>query len=141
MIKKRLSSHWFWFVTIISLYSAYDIYEHISRPESIFEEHFLAWTVFTIVSQIVFFCVLFGSLWLIKRLVGKDYVITDILGIVIPVATHVYFVGPIVNNLVFPYEELIFFFKPILPGLFIALYLLIRAVIYLLKKSSKTNEK
>jgi len=139
MNKKLLSNHWFWFIIVFSFYTIYDIYDHIARPGSVFEEHWMEWTLFSILSQLSLFLILFGSVWVIQKIVKRPFFLIDFVGITLAVVWHVYIAGPLINQLTFPYTTLTFFFHPILPGILIGVYVVIRTMLFLVHKGLKKS--
>ena len=139
MNKKLLSNHWFWLISVFSIYTIYDIYDHIARPGSVFEEYPLQWSLFSILSQLSIFLILFGSIWIMEKIVKRPFFLIDFAGIILAVAWHVYIAGPIINQLLFPFAPLTFFFHPILPGILIGVYMVIRGILFLRKKLRKNS--
>lgn len=137
MNKKLISNHWFWFITVFSIYTIYDIYDHISRPGSVFEDHPLQWSLFSILSQLSAFLMLFGSIWMIEKITKKPFFLIDFVGMTLAVVWHVYIAGPMINQFIFPYAPLTFFFHPLLPGILISVSIVIRGILFLGKKLHK----
>ena len=141
MQKKILFNSWFWLFSILTIYTFYDIFEHISRPESVFAKYPMEWATFSLSSQIVLMGILLGSSFLFKKLFQKYDLIFDLAGILIGVLVHIFISGPFLHHWIFPYATLNFVFHPVIPSIVMALYLLIKFLLYLAEKSLEQSPK
>ena len=87
-------SHWAWLAATLTLWSAWDYYDHISRPGSPFEAAPGAWFGFTAASLASVLLVAWGVTWLLERARLPELVAAT-LGIVMAVFSHLTVIGPL----------------------------------------------
>ncbi len=92
----RLSrSHWVWLAAILTVWSAWDYYEHISRPGSAFEQAPGAWFAFSLASLVSLLVIARATAWLIERFTSVTELPASTLGIMHGVAAHLVVTGPL----------------------------------------------
>ena len=111
MIKKLLKYPINYLFAIIILYSIYDYFEHILRQGSTFLEHPWYWLAFTISAIVSLILVVV----LIKRLLQKVFnnknLLFEVIAIGIWIALYISILGPAIDFLFWPFDDLYFRFS------------------------------
>ena len=116
------------------LYSVYDYFEHIGRPGSIFEEHPYHWLFFTTGAVFTLFVVVYSCKYLIEKMFKKKSLLFEVLAVGIWATTYLTLLGPLVNSLFWPFDDLFFSFKLIPLTIILGGYSIIRVFINLIMK-------
>lgn len=111
MIKKAFTYPIAYLIAIIIVYSTYDYFEHIGREGSIFEEHPWHWLMFTISAILSFLVVVLLVKKLLERILNQKSLIIEVVAIGIWVTLYLSVLGPLIDHLFWPFDDLIFGFK------------------------------
>ena len=118
---------------LLLVYTVYDYIEHISRKNSIFEEHPLYWLFFSLSAFLSFVFIVLLIKYLIQKIFNQNLIL-EVIAIGIWLALYITVIGPLVNKLFWSFSELKFSFKF---GPFIMLlcgYFVLRVVALVIKK-------
>lgn len=124
-MKSYLHSHWFWFSVIFIGYSIYDYAEHISRPDSVFEQYPLDWFLFSLGSVLTIGLGIFLIDHGLKRIKVLN-LIAELLAFVVAFWIHLGVSGPLWNHLFWPHDKLYFHLNLSTIGVLLAFYLAYR---------------
>ena len=91
-------SHWLWFALVLSAYSVWDWYDHISRPGSSFEEFPGAWFGFTFASTLGVWFVAWVSAKALER-ARLPEILAATIGVALAAAAHLIVLGPLWDRL------------------------------------------
>jgi hypothetical protein len=122
----------FWFVVFVVSYSLYDYIEHISRAESVFQEHPFWWAAFCAAAVASLFSITYGFEWLMQRPSGRASVLFEVAGLAVWLALYLYVLGDAFDALLWPYGDLMFRLQPGPFLLVVAGYALLRLALELL---------
>jgi hypothetical protein len=92
---ETLRSHWVWLAAILTVWSAWDYYEHISRPGSAFEQAPGAWFAFSFATLASVLVIARTTAWLIGRHTPLPELPAATIGIMVAVAAHLRITGPL----------------------------------------------
>ena len=87
-------SHWFWFFAVLTVVSGLDYWDHISRPDSSFQEAPGAWFGFTAASH-VSLCVIAYALARLASKLSIPQLGADVAGVAIAVGSQLKITGPL----------------------------------------------
>ena len=131
MIKKVFKTPITILITIICIYTIYDYFEHIGREGSTFEAHPWYWLAFSITAILSLIIVVLLVKALIEKAINKKNLLIEIVAFGVWVALYLSFIGPFIDKVLWPFDDLFFSFK-LGPFAFILLgYFIIRVVINL----------
>lgn len=136
MLKTLFKSSWFYLFLIVFIFSLYDYFEHISRPESIFETYALDWAFFCLAAVISLFLSMYFLSEFLKRIFRKDWLMFEALALGIWLTAYIYLLGPLFNKTFWPHSDLQFRFKPTAIFIILGIYFLTRFIIGLIIKKS-----
>lgn len=111
-------------------YTFYDIYDHISRPESTFEANPIMWTLFSFFSLATLVVVMFLVAYFLNKVVKGYAVVKELIGLFFAVSFHILVSGPLYNSIFWSEDRLYFQFN--LPAILIlcVIYLFFRIAVY-----------
>ena len=132
MIKNIIKYPTTYLFTIVILYSVYDYFEHIGRKGSTFQEHPWYWLLFSISAVLSLILIVLLVKNIIQRIFKNKNLVIEVTAIGIWLALYISILGPIINKLFWPFDNLYFNFN--FGPFFIILigYFLIRIVINLI---------
>ncbi len=132
MIKKLIKYPIAYLMAIVVIYSVYDYFEHIGRSGSTFEEHPWYWLVFSISAVVSFIVIVLLVKKIIQRIFKHKNLVIEVIAIGVWLSLYISILGPIINKLFWPFDNLYFSFN-FGPFLIILVgYFLIRVVINLI---------
>lgn len=138
----QLKNPWFWFFLLIILYSIWDYYEHISRPNADFGDrpwHWLGFTMFLIAGDIfIMICSNQGLNRLVKR--QNDHLLIQLISVALAVFAHIYAIGPLAAEIFWSGSNLgtIVFHSPWQPAaMACAIFLTVRVLHFIISKILK----
>lgn len=126
----RTDRPWLVITAGLLLFTLYDIYDHISRPGSSFEENSMRWIFFSLSSVVTIIGVMFLTAQLLQKMAKRFDVVTETLGLLFATVFHIYFSGPLYNRLFWSDEDLIFQFNLVPVLIICGIYLFLRLVVY-----------
>ncbi|NQX78316.1 hypothetical protein [Gilvibacter sp.] len=134
MLKKLLQSPINYLLFILVGYSVYDYFEHILRPNSIFEAHPWHWLTFNIAAV--------GSLVIMVLLIKKGFevilktknLLFEVAAIGIWMVIYILALGPVIDATFWPFSDLSFKFSfgPVI--IILGAYFVVRVVINLVMR-------
>lgn len=132
MIKKLIKYPIAYLMAIVVIYSVYDYFEHIGRSGSTFEEHPWYWLLFSISVVLSLIVIVLLVKKIIQRIFKHKNLVIEVAAIGIWLALYISILGPIINKLFWPFDNLYFSLR--FGPFFIILigYFLIRIVINLI---------
>lgn len=141
MIKKLLKYPITYLITIVVIYSIYDYVDHIGRSDSIFEEHPWHWLLFSISAVLSFIFIVLILKNIIQRIFNQKSLVIEVVAIGIWLLLYLTILGPLIDKLFWPFEDLNFGFK--FGPVFIILigYFIIRLIINLISGKSTLYSK
>ena len=98
-------------IALLIIYSVYDYFEHIGRRGSTFEEHPIYWLWFSSAAVLSFILVVMLVKKGVEKLINQKLVIIEVLSIGIWLALYIKLLGPLINKLFWPFEDLYFSFR------------------------------
>ena len=119
---------------ILFIYSIYDYFDHIRRPGDIFGDHPYHWLAFSVVAFTTFVIVSFGVKYLLEKVLKAKNLIIEIFAVGFWIFSYLIFLGPLVNKLFWPFDELIFSFKFGPVSIILGIYFVARVIINLIRK-------
>lgn len=130
---KTLTKNPLFYLAIITIgYSIYDYFEHILRPGSTFGDHPWYWLGFTISAVSSLFIILLLSKGLLEKTFKTKSLLIEVLGMGIWLFLYINILGPLINKVFWPFDELHFRFSfgPffILLGIYFGLRLLMNLI-------------
>ena len=132
MIKKLIKYPIAYLMAIVVIYSVYDYFEHIGRSGSTFEEHPWYWLVFSVSAVVSFIVIVLLVKKIIQRIFKHKNLVIEVIAIGVWLSLYISILGPIINKLFWPFDNLYFSFN-FGPFLIILVgYFLIRVVINLI---------
>ena len=132
MIKKLIKYPIAYLMAIVVIYSVYDYFEHIGRSGSTFEEHPWYWLVFSISAVVSFIVIVLLVKKIIQKIFKHKNLVIEVIAIGVWLSLYISILGPIINKLFWPFDNLYFSFN-FGPFLIILVgYFLIRVVINLI---------
>ncbi|WNJ18392.1 hypothetical protein [Pontibacter sp. G13] len=120
----------FWFTLVAISYSTYDYFEHITRNESVFEDHPWHWLAFTATSTAAMILTVLGIKYLLERLFNARNLLIETAAIGSWIYLHISLWGPMFNQLCWPFDELFFSFRFSSFMILVGIYLGVRLVIW-----------
>ena len=123
-------------IALVIIYSIYDYFEHISRSGSTFNEHPWYWLLFSVTAVSSFILIVLLSKNTIQKITSKKNLIIEVIAIGIWLSLYISILGPIIDKLFWPFDDLNFSFK--FGPIFIILiaYFIIRMVINLVLRKN-----
>lgn len=136
MIKKLIKHPTAYLMSIVVIYSVYDYFEHVGRSDSTFEEHPWYWLLFSISAVLSLIVIVLLVKNIIQRILKHKNLVIEVTAIGIWLALYISILGPIINKLFWPFDNLYFSFN--FGPFFIILigYFVIRIVINLIMKKN-----
>lgn len=119
---------------VLFIYSIYDYFEHIRRPGDIFGDHSFHWLAFSVAAFTTFIIISFGVKYLLEKVLKTKNLLIEIGAVGIWIFSYLSFLGPIVDKLFWPFDELIFSFKFGPFSIILGIYFVARVIINLLRK-------
>lgn len=98
-------------ITILILYTIYDYFEHIGRTGSTFEEQPWNWLLFSSSAVLSFFLVVLLVKKGLEKISNQKLVVFEVLSIGIWLVFYISFIGPLINKLFWPFDQLYFNFS------------------------------
>lgn len=111
MIKKLLKYPIAYLIAIVVMYSVYDYFEHIGRSGSTFEEHPWYWFLFSITAVLSFILVVLLVKKMIQRIFNQKNLVIELTAIGIWLALYISILGPLIDKLLWPFDDLHFSFN------------------------------
>lgn len=111
MIKKLLKYPIAYLIAIVVMYSVYDYFEHIGRSGSTFEEHPWYWFLFSISAVLSFILVVLLVKKMIERIFNQKNLVIELTAIGIWLALYISILGPLIDKLLWPFDDLHFSFN------------------------------
>lgn len=111
MIKKLLKYPIAYLIAIVVMYSVYDYFEHIGRSGSTFEEHPWYWFLFSISAVLSFILVVLLVKKMIQRIFNQKNLVIELTAIGIWLALYISILGPLIDKLLWPFDDLHFSFN------------------------------
>ena len=141
MFKKLFKYPITYLMVIVVIYSVYDYFEHIGRNGSTFEEHPWHWLLFSIAAVLSLIVVIILTKKIIQRILNQKNLVIEVVAVGVWLALYISIIGPLINKLLWPFDDLYFSFN--FGPFFIILisYFLIRLIINLIvgKKALYSN--
>lgn len=98
-------------ITLLLVYSVYDYFEHIGRSGSTFEEHPIQWLMFSTAAVLSFILVVLLVKKGVEKLTNQKLLVIEVFSIGIWLALYISFIGPLIDKLFWPYDDLYFSFR------------------------------
>ncbi len=133
-MKQLFKKYWFWFVSVVMLYSIYDYFEHILRPESVFEELWLDWLLFNIGAIGSLLLIVLGVKNLLEAVLKKQSLLFELTAIAIWIVLYLNLFGPMLNTYIWPPQDLFFRFQFSSFFVILTIYFVLRIIINLVRK-------
>lgn len=111
MIKRLFSYPITFIITLLVVYTVYDYFEHVGRSGSSFEEHPIYWLLFTSTVVLSFIFVVIGVKIGLEKITKHKFLLIEILSIGTWIALYLTFIGPLINKLFWPFDDLYFSFS------------------------------
>ena len=111
MIEKLIKYPIAYLMAIVVIYSVYDYFEHISRNGSTFEEHPWYWLLFCISAVLSLIVIVLLVKNIIQRIFKNKNLVIEVTAIGIWLALYISILGPIINKLFWPFDDLYFSFS------------------------------
>ena len=111
MLKNILKNPIACLIVIICLYSTYDYFEHIGRSGSTFEAHPWYWLAFTVTAVVSLVVVVLLVKKLIEKATNKKNLLIEVVAMGIWIALYLTLIGPFIDKVLWPFDELFFSFK------------------------------
>ena len=111
MIKNLFKYPTTYLFTITILYSVYDYFEHIGRNGSTFEEHPWYWLLFSIAAILSLIIIVLLLKKFIQRIFNQKSLIIEIAAIGIWLLLYISILGPLIDKLFWPFDDLHFSFS------------------------------
>lgn len=111
MIKKLLKYPVAYLIAIVVIYSVYDYFEHIGRSGSTFEEHPWYWLLFSISAVLSFIFVVLLVKKMIQSIFNQKNLVIELTAIGIWLALYISILGPLIDKLLWPFDDLHFSFN------------------------------
>jgi hypothetical protein len=141
MFKKLFKYPITYLMVIVVIYSVYDYFEHIGRNGSTFEKHPWYWLLFSIAAVLSLIVVIILTKKIIQRILNQKNLVIEVVAVGVWLALYISIIGPLINKLLWPFDDLYFSFN--FGPFFIILisYFLIRLIINLIvgKKALYSN--
>lgn len=136
MIKKLIKYPIAYLMALVVIYSVYDYFEHIGRSGSTFEKHPWYWLLFSISGVLSLIVIVLLVKKIIQSIFKHKNLVIEVTAIGIWLALYISILGPIINKLFWPFDNLYFSFS--FGPFFILLigYFLIRVVINLITQKN-----
>ncbi|NQZ77328.1 MAG: hypothetical protein HRT61_14680 [Ekhidna sp.] len=133
-------SHWLWFFILLTIYSCYDYFEHITREDSIFSQEPGKWLLFTLFSHVTLLTISYGTSQLLGRWKILPELVCSMVGVALACIAHLSFFGPLWDKL-FWFDELYFNSIALPAGVAVLLYLIYRGLFYLIARLLKRRSR
>jgi hypothetical protein len=111
MIKKLLKYPIAYLISIVVIYSVYDYFEHIGRSGSTFEEHPWYWLLFNVTAILSFVLIVLLVKKIIQKIFNQKSLIIEVTAIGIWLLLYISIVGPLIDKLFWPFDDLHFSFR------------------------------
>jgi len=111
MIKKLIKDPIAYLIAIVVIYSVYDYFEHIGRNGSTFEEHPWYWLLFSIAAILSLIIIVLLLKKFIQRIFNQKSLIIEIAAIGIWLLLYISILGPLIDKLFWPFDDLHFSFS------------------------------
>lgn len=119
---------------LVAVYSVYDYFEHITRPGSVFEEHPFYWLAFTLGVLFSLVLVCYPTKYGLEKLLKRKSLLIELGAVGVWFVSYVTFLGPLVDKLLWPFNELYFSFQSLPFAILMTVYLVARIIINLVMK-------
>ncbi|MGB0346402.1 MAG: hypothetical protein ACPGGA_02890 [Balneolaceae bacterium] len=132
--------YWFWFSLIVIGYSTYDYFEHILRPDDVFKDYPVDWLLFTLGAIGSLLAIFFGLKFILDRYSKLPALLNEVLALGSWIFLYINFIGPLINHLFWPHDQLYFQFKFGPVFIILGVYFLVRlAIDFIIRRlNSKT---
>ncbi|OIQ36855.1 MAG: hypothetical protein BM563_09840 [Bacteroidetes bacterium MedPE-SWsnd-G1] len=111
MIKKLITYPIAYLMVIVVIYSVYDYFEHIGRSGSTFEEHPGYWLLFSISAVLSFIIFVLLVKKIFQKIFNQKNLVLELTAIGIWLAFYMTFLGPLIDKLFWPFDDLYFSFR------------------------------
>ena len=111
MIKKLINYPISYLIAIVVVYSVYDYFEHIRRSGSTFEEHPWYWLLFSTAAILSLILVVLLVKIILEKLVNQKNLVIEVMALGVWLAIYLLILGPLINKLFWPFDDLYFRFK------------------------------
>ena len=111
MIKKLIKYPIAYLMAIVVIYSVYDYFEHIGRNGSTFEEHPWYWLLFTITAILSLILVVLLVKKIIQKIFNQKNLVIEVIAIGIWLTLYISILGPLIDKLLWPFDDLYFSFS------------------------------
>ena len=111
MIKKLIKYPIAYLMAIVVIYSVYDYFEHIGRNGSTFEEHPWYWLLFTITAMLSIIVVVLLVKKIFQRIFNQKNLVIEVMAIGIWLTLYISILGPLIDKLLWPFDDLYFSFS------------------------------
>lgn len=97
--------------SFLILYTIYDYFEHILRPESIYEKKPIDWLFFTLGAVVTFIAITYSVKYLIEKALKMKSLLIELVSFGIWLFLYLKILGSLVNKLFWPHNQLHFSFS------------------------------
>lgn len=111
MIKKLIKYPISYLMAIIVIYSVYDYFEHIGRSGSTFEEHPWYWLLFSISATLSLILIVLLLKKVFQRIFNHKNLVIEVTAIGVWIALYLSILGPLIDRLLWPFDDLHFRFS------------------------------
>ena len=111
MIKKLSQYPIAYLMAVVVIYSVYDYFEHIGRNGSTFEEHPWYWLLFSIAAIVSLILVVLLVKKVIQRIFNQKNLVIEVAAIGIWLTLYISILGPLIDKLLWPFDDLHFSFS------------------------------
>ena len=131
-MKINFKSYWVWYYTATLLLSVADYIDHITRADDRFLQIWLSWFAFTFGAVTLVILLTYGINLLLQKPLKKALLIAELLAVFIPYFIHIRLTGPLLDMIIFGGGTLNFFATTSIYILPITIFLIIRALHWLI---------
>ena len=128
-------------MAIVVIYSVYDYFEHIGRSGSTFKEHPWYWLLFSLSAVLSFIVVVLLIKKIIQRVFNHKNLVIEGTAFGIWLALYMTILGPLIDKLFWPFDDLYFSFRIAPFFIFLIGYFIIRIVINLIMRKNVLHSK
>lgn len=111
MFKKLFKYPMTYIIALLIMYSVYDYLEHIGRSGSTFEEHPMHWLRFSSAAVLSFILVVMLVKKTVEKLTNQKLLVIEVFSIGIWLVLYITLIGPLINKLFWPFDDLYFSFS------------------------------